>query len=58
MSWKRSGRQKNRLWRAQHIKAELEHARQDLDVARRAGDLAKMSELHYGRIPDLENNSI
>jgi ATP-dependent Clp protease ATP-binding subunit ClpB len=38
----------------QHIKAELEHARQDLDVARRAGDLAKMSELHYGRIPDLE----
>lgn len=50
------------IWRAekaalagtQHIKAELEHARQDLDVARRAGDLAKMSELHYGRIPDLE----
>jgi len=38
----------------QHIKAELEQARQELDVARRAGDLAKMSELHYGRIPELE----
>lgn len=38
----------------QHIKAELEQARQDLDVARRAGDLAKMSELHYGLIPELE----
>ena len=38
----------------QHIKSELEQARQELDVARRAGDLAKMSELHYGRIPELE----
>ena len=38
----------------QHIKSELEQARQELDVARRAGDLAKMSELHYGRIPVLE----
>ncbi|UBO73814.1 ATP-dependent chaperone ClpB [Aeromonas rivuli] len=38
----------------QHIKAALEQARQDLDVARRAGDLARMSELQYGRIPELE----
>ncbi len=38
----------------QHIKTELEHARQELEVARRSGDLAKMSELHYGRIPELE----
>lgn len=38
----------------QHIKAELEQARMDMDVARRAGDLQRMSELQYGRIPELE----
>jgi len=36
------------------VKEELERARLDLDAARRAGDLARMSELTYGRIPDLE----
>jgi len=39
---------------AAHIKEELEAARQKLDVARRAQDLARMSELQYGRIPELE----
>jgi ATP-dependent Clp protease ATP-binding subunit ClpB len=38
----------------QHIKAELEQARMNMDVARRAGDLNRMSELQYGRIPELE----
>ncbi len=38
----------------QHIKGELEQARMDMDVARRAGDLNRMSELQYGRIPELE----
>lgn len=38
----------------QHIKAELEQARMDMDIARRAGDLNRMSELQYGRIPELE----
>ncbi|PWI32057.1 ATP-dependent chaperone ClpB [Vibrio albus] len=38
----------------QHIKSELEQARMDMDVARRAGDLNRMSELQYGRIPELE----
>ena len=38
----------------QHIKEELDRARQDLETARRASDLARMSELQYGRIPDLE----
>jgi len=38
----------------QHIKADLEQARLDLDVARRASDLTRMSELQYGRIPELE----
>ncbi|RKF20935.1 ATP-dependent chaperone ClpB [Alginatibacterium sediminis] len=38
----------------QHIKTDLEQARLDLEVARRAGDLSRMSELQYGRIPELE----
>ena len=38
----------------QHIKADLDQARHDLEVARRAGDLTRMSELQYGKIPDLE----
>ena len=37
-----------------HIKEELEQARIELDAAHRAGDLAKMSEIQYGLIPDLE----
>ncbi len=39
---------------AAHIKEELERARQDLETARRAQDLARMSELQYGKIPALE----
>ncbi len=38
----------------QHIKSELEQSRMDMDFARRAGDLNRMSELQYGRIPELE----
>ncbi|MCF1427636.1 MAG: ATP-dependent chaperone ClpB [Shewanella sp.] len=38
----------------QHIKSDLEQARLDMEVARRAGDLTRMSELQYGRIPELE----
>lgn len=37
-----------------HVKEELERARLDLETAQRAGDLARMSELQYGRIPALE----
>ncbi|MDH3388727.1 MAG: ATP-dependent chaperone ClpB, partial [Gammaproteobacteria bacterium] len=36
------------------IKEELERARLDFETAQRAGDLARMSELQYGRIPELE----
>ncbi|MBK8182856.1 MAG: ATP-dependent chaperone ClpB [Candidatus Competibacteraceae bacterium] len=36
------------------VKEELERAKLELDTARRAGDLARMSELSYGRIPELE----
>lgn len=50
------------VWRAekaalhgsQEIKSALEQARLDLEAARRAGDLGRMSELQYGIIPDLE----
>ncbi|MFT4606594.1 MAG: ATP-dependent Clp protease ATP-binding subunit ClpB [Urechidicola sp.] len=37
-----------------HIKEALERARLDLETAQRAGDLVRMSELQYGRIPELE----
>jgi ATP-dependent Clp protease ATP-binding subunit ClpB len=37
-----------------HVKEELERVRQDFEAARRAGDLGRMSELQYGRIPSLE----
>ncbi len=39
------------------VKEELEKARQDLEAARRAGDLARMAELQYGRIPELEKRA-
>ena len=39
---------------AQDIKEELEAARMALEAARRSSDLARMSELQYGRIPELE----
>ncbi|APS56756.1 ATP-dependent chaperone ClpB [Piscirickettsia salmonis] len=52
----------NDVWQAekaslqgtQHLKSELEQARLDLDAANRTGDLGKMAELQYGKIPDLE----
>jgi ATP-dependent Clp protease ATP-binding subunit ClpB len=37
-----------------HIKEELERARAELETAMRAQDLARMSELQYGKIPELE----
>jgi ATP-dependent Clp protease ATP-binding subunit ClpB len=50
------------IWKAEkaavqgtaHIKEELDRARVEMDTARRAGDLTRMSELAYGRIPELE----
>lgn len=50
------------IWKAEkaalqgttQIKESLEKAKQELDAARRSGDLARMSELQYGRIPELE----
>jgi ATP-dependent Clp protease ATP-binding subunit ClpB len=50
------------IWKAEkaamqgttQIKEDLERARIELETARRASDLARMSELQYGRIPELE----
>src|SRR3546814_17206518 len=36
------------------IKEELDRMRIELDGARRAGDQARMAELQYGKIPELE----
>jgi ATP-dependent Clp protease ATP-binding subunit ClpB len=46
--------EKETLQDEQTVKAELERARLEFDTARRAGDLTRMAELQYGRIPDLE----
>lgn len=39
---------------SQQIKEQLDQARIEMEQARRAGDLAKMSEIQYGKIPELE----
>lgn len=49
--WKK---EKAALAGAKHIKEALEQARTDLEAARRTSDLGKMSELQYGKIPELE----
>ncbi|HJP11749.1 MAG TPA: ATP-dependent chaperone ClpB [Arenicellales bacterium] len=46
--------EKAAVYGAQHVKEALDRARQELETARRASDLARMSELQYGRIPELE----
>ncbi|HSP31316.1 MAG TPA: AAA family ATPase, partial [Halomonas sp.] len=39
---------------AAQFKADLEQARLDLEQARRQGDLGRMSEIQYGKIPEIE----
>lgn len=46
--------EKAALHGTQSIKEDLEHARIELESARRNGDLNRMSELQYGKIPELE----
>lgn len=46
--------EKAALHGAQQIKEDLEVAKANFEVARRAGDLTRMSELQYGDIPKLE----
>lgn len=50
------------IWKAEkaalqgttHIKEALDQARLELETARRAGNLQRMAELQYGKIPELE----
>ena len=49
--WKKD---KASLQGTQQYKEALDQARIEMEAARREGDLAKMSELQYGTIPDLE----
>lgn len=46
--------EKAALQGTKHIKESLEKVRLDIETARRNGDLAKMSELQYGKLPELE----
>ena len=46
--------EKAMLYGAQQIKEELESVRLEFESAQRSGDLARMSELQYGKIPKLE----
>ena len=46
--------EKASLYGSAKIKSDLEQARIDLEAARRASDLTRMSELQYGVIPELE----
>jgi ATP-dependent Clp protease ATP-binding subunit ClpB len=46
--------ERDKLASARDIKEELDNARIDFETARRAGDLAKMGEMQYGVIPELE----
>jgi len=46
--------EKAQMQGATHIKEALEKAKLEMEAARRTGDLSKMSELQYGRIPELE----
>jgi ATP-dependent Clp protease ATP-binding subunit ClpB len=46
--------EKASLQGAAQIKEALERTRLDLEQARRASDLARMAELQYGKIPELE----
>ncbi|MBI2122490.1 MAG: AAA family ATPase [Candidatus Sungbacteria bacterium] len=38
------------------LKKDLDTARQEADIAERAGELGKVAELRYGKIPQLEKN--
>jgi len=56
----------NEIWKGEkaalqgsaQIKVDLEQAKLELETARRAGDLTRMSELQYGKIPELEKQLV
>ncbi len=50
--------EKSALHGSAQVKSELEQARLELEAARRASDLSRMSELQYGVIPELEKKLV
>jgi len=46
--------EKAALQGAAQVRAELDRTRGEFEAARRAGDLQRMAELQYGKIPELE----
>jgi len=46
--------EKSQVQGSQHVKEEMERAKLDIEAATRKGDWQKVSELQYGRIPQLE----
>jgi len=46
--------EKGKLAEGQKLKEQLDHARSEVELAQRRGDLQRASELLYGVIPDLE----
>ncbi|HET7061168.1 MAG TPA: ATP-dependent chaperone ClpB, partial [Nitrosospira sp.] len=46
--------EKSQVQGSQHIKEEMEGVKLEMEAARRRGDWQKVSELQYGRLPQLE----
>ncbi|KMK65295.1 ATP-dependent chaperone ClpB [Puniceibacterium sp. IMCC21224] len=46
--------ERDKLGAARELKEQLDHARAELEIAKREGNLAKAGELSYGVIPQLE----
>ncbi len=46
--------EKSQVQGAQSIKEELDHLKVDMEAAKRKGDWQRVSEIQYGRIPQLE----
>src|SRR4051794_34165518 len=46
--------EKARVQGSTHVKEELEKAKLEMEAAKRKGDWQKMSELQYGKVPELE----
>ena len=47
--------EKQKLDKLKKLKSELDHARQELEMVQRTGNLERAGELRYGIIPDLED---
>src|SRR5258705_8026184 len=46
--------EKSEVQGSQHVKEELEKLKLEMEAAKRKGDWQKVSEIQYGRVPQLE----